>query len=183
MDLTTVNEWQRLDEKLGVPFPWYTGEFLKVLDRMNLEDKIVFEYGLGSSSIWYALRGAELFGVDHDPVWYEVVRDQLNKLKTKNSQRLALCPDKSNYVAAIRFMATPAFDMVVVDGEYWRDECVKAALPFIKKGGYMIVDNWMQPSVWMASEETQKLLLSYPVQIFRHTTHHRDWQTALVYIE
>ena len=47
---------------------------------------------------------------------------------------------KKNYASAIENTRINKFDVVIVDGEY-RHECVKTALPYIRSGGLLVVDN------------------------------------------
>jgi hypothetical protein len=51
------------------PCPWITYPALKVLDRIVRPGYRVFEYGSGSSSIWWRGRVGELVSVEHDPSW------------------------------------------------------------------------------------------------------------------
>lgn len=174
MDLTTPNEWQHRDESLGgILFPWYTKSFLDELVTWDLKDKVVFEYGAGASTLWWDKKAKRVFAVESNMQYLEAVRAKVDEMG------IYYACTKETY---LKFISKPGiqFDIVVVDGEpvEWRDECVERALKYLKPGGKLIIDNWLQPSVWMANEEMQQLLSQYPVKVYRQGNH-IDWQTAV----
>lgn len=174
IDLTTPNEWQHKDESLGgILFPWYTKSFLDELVTWDLKDKVVFEYGCGASTLWWQEKAKEVFSVDSNPEWYDAV---VFNVTNKNWVGQIWLRKAIEYITAIR-EAEKQFDIVVIDG-ILREECVPVALECLKPGGILIYDNWMQPSVEVQGEETQKLLLSLSHKIYKQEGH-PDWQTAV----
>jgi hypothetical protein len=167
IDLTTCNEWQRRDAD-GRVFPWYVGDFLDELVTWDLKDKIVFEYGCGSSTLWWRSRCKEHHGVESNIEWAQAVG------------MVMYCPERIEYVSAIE--RTPAPDIVIVDGDpvEWRDDCVLAALQNIKTPGILICDNFQQPGVWMS--KWAKELPSLKYTIYKQPGH-QFWQTAIFYIQ
>lgn len=159
------NEWRYFDEELKTPYPWYVKPCLEWLEKLDLQGKRVFEYGLGDSTLWYKSKGAFTAGVDRDVSWC---------LKVGG----ALCqPLYFGYITAIE-MFDP-FDIVVIDGD-WRDDCTAYALDKLKPGGLLIVDNFLQPSVepnkW---DKTQELIKNMPVTIYKEPNH-KDWTSAVI---
>lgn len=168
------NEWQVKDEELDVLYPWYTKSFLDELRTWDLCQKYVWEYGLGAGSLWWACKCRKLYGVENNVDWFNVVSDKIgyaSKIK---------CRIDPNYYVNSIYDSGLLFDIIVVDGDpvELRDKCIQAALDCLKPSGFLIIDNWLQPSVWMASEETKKLLEPYPYKIFKQENH-LDWQTAV----
>src|SRR5579864_496147 len=49
--------------------PWITYPAFRQLQRIVKPDSKVFEYGCGSSSIWWASHAAEVTSVEHDAAW------------------------------------------------------------------------------------------------------------------
>jgi SAM-dependent methyltransferase len=118
----------------GSPLPWYTFpaiEYLQALDARGLD---IFEYGCGSSSLFWARKGAHVWCVEHNPEWYETVRLQSSVL-----QGLMLREQKEGYAKAVHDPAK-SFDIIVIDGA-WRNECAVEALKCLKPAGLIILDN------------------------------------------
>lgn len=178
IDLSTPNEWQYKDESLGgILFPWYTKSFLDELVTWDLSDKVVFEYGAGASTLWWAAKCWKLYGVESNADYHAAVTGILDH---KALIMLPTDSDQNTYVNAISH-SCESFNVIIIDGEpiAWRDDCVKPAIDCLKPGGKLIIDNWNQPSVgWMPSEETKRLLSQYPVQVYAQDGH-PDWKTAV----
>lgn len=175
IDLQQKTEWQFVDEETqtGLLFPWLTKSCLDEIVTWNLKDKVIFEYGLGASTVWWSIKCHKVYGVESNKEYYlkvaEYVFPRVNMSLETESNAYINCPMQWGRI----------FDIIVIDGIY-REECVPVALECLNKDGCIIYDNWMQPSVEVQSEETQKLLLSYPHNIY-HQEGHADWKTLVVY--
>lgn len=44
----------------GQPIPWFTCRAIDFLSQLDLSEKIVFEYGAGASTLYWAKRGSKL---------------------------------------------------------------------------------------------------------------------------
>lgn len=157
------NEWRYFDDKLGIPYPWYTKPCLEFLESIELINNRIFEYGTGDSTKWFRAKHALVWGVDNDPnyVSYDI--------RFKN-----FFPE---YCSAILEHHLP-FDIVVIDGE-WRDECTEYALNALKPGGLLIIDNYKQPSVPFIWTKTEKLIEGMDIKIYKEPDH-ADWVTAVI---
>ena len=63
------------------PVPWLTEEaiiFLEEFIEENPSAKIL-EFGSGASTIWFAKKNVELFSVEHNPDWYNLISNILKK--------------------------------------------------------------------------------------------------------
>lgn len=162
-------EGGRLRQKDGLIMPWYTWPCLEWLSGLDLKDKWVWEYGVGDSTAWFQEKGAITNGVDDDFDW-AVKYD-------------AECfHDVAHYCGCIaldRYVVQPKFHIVIIDGVF-RDQCTSWALAGLKPGGYLIIDNYHQPSVepniWT---ETDRLIKGMPITIYKQPGH-SDWQTAVI---
>lgn len=174
IDLNAMNEWQHRDPSNDLVFPWYTKSFLDELVTWELSDKVVFEYGAGASSLWWAKKCKRLFGVESNDHYSEAVNKALGWPAIKFEA------GRDYYVKDVFYCHVP-YDIIIIDGEpiAWRDDCVKPALDCLKPGGKLIIDNWEQKSVgWLPSEETKALLAPYPCEIYKQEGH-PDWATAV----
>lgn len=139
--------------------PYRTREWLE--SYITPESK-VFEYGSGGSTLWLSDRGAQVHSVEHHPQWAEIVRTRLDKENRTNCILSLIEPkengspkpytteskrshksetlDFSEYVDKINEYEDGTFDLVIVDGRA-RISCVLTALPKVKKGGYLLLDD------------------------------------------
>lgn len=160
------DEWRYFDEGLKIPYPWYTGPCLEWLDTLDLEGKRVFEYGVGESTHWYKCHGATIWGIDSDVQW-------AYKTGSMHSDK------QEAYIRSIsEGLVWGAFDIVIIDG-VWRDECTEHALKALKPGGFLIIDNYKQPSVQAEWPLTERLIEGMDVTSYKQPGH-EDWQTIVV---
>jgi len=114
--------------------PWLTYPAIRFLRTTANKSASVFEFGSGMSTHWFAERCRTVCSVEHNFDWYEKIARG-----TKSNARLLFEPEREGYVSSIDKADGP-FDIVLVDGKY-RTDCVRAALPHIKRPGYLVVDN------------------------------------------
>lgn len=170
--MVEIENWQTLDDN-GILMPWYTRPCLKWLQTLDLNGKQVFEYGVGYSTEWYRSRGAEVHGVDHDEKWAKIARCALERGRYKYLREI----DDWGYQ-----------DIICIDGE-WRDECLEYALKYIRKGGFIIIDNYRQPTVQEFWPKTEILIIGGcnglikrdGIKLYREPTH-EDWQTLVIHL-
>lgn len=98
----------------------------------------VFEYGSGSSTLWFyqhlpLQQGAHIVSVEHDADWY-------NQIKAHNLPSLTLINHPQPYHAVISNYPDNYFDIILVDGRN-RNACMQAAIPKLKAGGWLLLDN------------------------------------------
>lgn len=157
-------DWLTKDEH-GILMPWYTRPCLEWLDTIDLKDKLVFEYGCGYSTLWYKSRNAEVYGVDDNERW-------------------ALLSGSSLQISAYEYIHDltdygTRFDIIIVDG-ILRDQCAVEAMNHLKSGGYLIIDNWDQPSV----EPNDWTLTKRAIEVMKYTVYkepgHPDWHTLVI---
>jgi len=139
---------------------------IRWLDSYLRPSMDVFEYGAGGSTPFVARRVHRLISVEHDPRWFTVVSDVLAVEGIRNcalrlvpavkSERATTVPYGPRsytsfaphtkgytfeaYVRTIEDYADGAFDLVIVDG-YARPSAVAHAIPKIRPGGYLLLDD------------------------------------------
>lgn len=158
-------EWRYFDEELGIPFPWYTKPALEAIKTWDIEDKSIFEYGVGDSTKWYKAKGAYVSGVDNS---FQYASE--NGAYFENFDK--------HYIEAIRYDGIK-YDIIVIDG-VWRDGCTETALKYLKPGGILIIDNYKQNSVQALWPKTEKLIEGM-TKAFHKEPEHEDWVTAIIY--
>jgi predicted O-methyltransferase YrrM len=145
---------QFLYERSHPAAPWLTPEATRMLDSMLLPSDHGLEFGSGRSTIWFAQRVRRLTSVEHDADWYAVMSGQLKERELGNVDYI-FAPHKqpaelggsTEYARVALAFAASSLDFVLIDGAY-REHTARYALPRIKPGGMLIIDNvnWYLPS-------------------------------------
>lgn len=143
------------------PLPWMNYGVIIHIQNLIHSNVCLFEYGSGSSTRYWISRGCKVVSVEHDKTFFEkmhvslaafcdyklVEPEQDEAIKSK-SHELPESYKSSDYeelsfeayVKSIDVYPDNYFDLVVVDGRA-RPACIKHAVPKIKRGGFLILDN------------------------------------------
>lgn len=180
-----VAEWQWLDESCGLWFPWYTLPCLEEISKWDLKDKIVWEFGGGNSTLWWAKKCKHVYTVESNWQWWDYVYKKSEELGIHNLDcELREINEgdqvrKEEYTRALFKYPNP--DIVIVDG-ILRNECLEVGIEVLgNKGGHIIADNFMQSFVWI-SPAAVELMKPYDTKYFKQEDHQdhdgSPWQTA-----
>lgn len=124
----------------GDPLPWYTFSSINFLEPRIGNDFVVFEYGCGQSTFWWARRALRTVSVEHESTWHAMMLPRL----AENSE-LELCVlDNSGTYANAPARHQHKFDVIVIDGRD-RVRCAKVAVDCLKPQGVIIWDNSNRP--------------------------------------
>lgn len=152
---------------LKLALPWMTYDAIDFLESITADDKNVFEWGSGGSTLYFASRCKKVISIEHDNKWGQIINIELENRKLNNvTYRViegktidnfddlnAENPDDyvskdpnskglsfKEYANSIDLFKDYNLDIVIVDGRA-RNACIKRAMPHLKKNGYLIVDN------------------------------------------
>lgn len=144
--------------------PWMPYRAIDWLEENVDASMSVFEYGSGGGTLFLSERVGELHSVEHDPEWYEATRSALAAAGVEVDYILAEAlpvdgPDVpyglhsftstqpesrglayENYVRAVDKLPDASLDLVIVDGRA-RPSCAARALPKVRGGGHILLDN------------------------------------------
>lgn len=121
-------------DRHGQPLPWYSLPAIEFLKTLDCGDKNIYEFGCGSSSLFWSPRAQSVTGVEDNAQWYEFCQS-----RSPVNVTLSLQPEKSGYVNHIRETGRQ-YDIIVIDGK-WRDECCQSAIDSLTADGCIILDN------------------------------------------
>lgn len=141
--------------------PWVTISALIWLESNVQEGWTVFEYGMGGSTLYFTDRGCLVTSVEHHKEWYHLVLEKLTLSRSTTAHieepsQIAGNPEITsefkqwkglnfeNYVRIAETMPDESIDLAFVDGRA-RIQCIKAIMPKVKKGGYLLFDNSERP--------------------------------------
>jgi CheY-like chemotaxis protein len=151
-----VLQWarQRTQSTINSRTPWWPFNAINNIGASLPPNAVVFEFGGGGSTLWLADLGAQVTVAEHDPEWFEVLREQLgdtvvtllSEPSTEGTIGSAKMPGKffDDYVGLIAGQPDEHFDLVIVDGRA-RVECGLAAMSKIRPGGLLLLDDSHRP--------------------------------------
>jgi predicted O-methyltransferase YrrM len=123
------------------PRPWISYAVVELLKKELSERPCdVLEFGSGMSTLWFASRAKRVFSVEHDPVWYAQVQQELSLLGHASAEVVyQLADDRTSY-STFKATTSDCFDIILIDGP-WRADCLLHHMTKIKNGGIIYVDN------------------------------------------
>jgi hypothetical protein len=143
--LATVRAGLAIDRD-GNPLPWYTYPAIDYLRQLDFREKVVFEYGAGMSTQFWASVARAVVSVEDDERWFATLQQHLPA-----NAVVTLEKDLADFPAAIHHNEWRTFDVIVVDGPArgrTRLKCCQEALCALRPGGLIILDNsdWLPES-------------------------------------
>ena len=124
--------------------PWLVPHAVAFLEMWLEPSDNGFEWGAGASTTWLGNRVRRLTSVEYDTKWFSRVSRKIDQLGIGNVELVYhdLWEDRgSAYVRVIEEKCPDeSLDFCLVDGRL-RDQCAKGAVPKIRPGGLLILDN------------------------------------------
>lgn len=129
---------------LDLRLPWLPFNAIEVLERRLDSSSRVFEFGGGGSTLWFADRVGEVVTAEHDPGWTSVLAEHTALLPNVTLLARSSADEYATYVTAIAGYPDEYFDVVVVDGRE-RVRCFEHAMPKVRPGGLLVLDDSQRP--------------------------------------
>lgn len=120
--------------------PWFVHCSIEFLEGRFIPGWRCFEWGSGGSTIWLAELGGEVASVEHNDEWYLRVDGWLTQYGLSDKVELNYIQLTGGYADFILKYPDNHFDLIEIDGRK-RAACTGNALPKLKPGGILIVDN------------------------------------------
>ncbi len=147
--------------------PWINFLALDYLKDQLRPDFKVFEYGGGGSTLFFCKNVAEVATVEDHAEWFKTLTETVQAKGYQNWRGFFVSPEPVNdtrlrshanpadFKSSVRSLAQMSFekyarridpfpdayfDLILVDGRA-RPSCIQQALPHLKKGGLLVVDN------------------------------------------
>ncbi len=174
--LGRIHYW--LYQKRHPDHPWLTPQAIGWLETNLKPGGSGFEWGSGRSTLWFGKRLNALISIESNKDWFLQVSAQVNEagLSHIKVRHLPLDhPEQDTYAfeypqlpanaAAILEVPDASLDLIIVDGWY-RPICTRAALPKLKPGGLLLIDNtdwlpreqWPVPLDWPLEHQSRNVL-------------------------
>jgi hypothetical protein len=111
--------------------PDWSPDTIEEIEKILTKNYIVYEWGIGNSTLWLAQRAGQVISMEHNPVWYDKIKAEAKALGLFNIDFNLYPLEDDRYFTHIR--NTGDLDFVIVDGRE-RVRCFKEAIkrcPFI----------------------------------------------------
>ena len=150
---------------------WLTQFAIRYLEQNVKSTHQVFEFGGGGSTLFFCKHAQTVYSVEDHPEWFKTLSETITRKGYTNwigqfvpsepytgtQSRNPGDPDHfmsgaigmeqlsfEQYATAINQYPDQFFDWVLVDGRA-RPSCLKQAIPHVKSGGYLVLDNSDRP--------------------------------------
>jgi hypothetical protein len=128
-----------------MPIPWFTYPAIDYIRQLDLSGKTIFEWGAGFSTLFWSSRAKSVISVETDPLWYSILKPQL----ASNCELILAAREVEQYSSLIH--NKNEFDVIIIDGTgESRAACSRAAIPNLRRGGLIILDN---SDLWLTSSQ------------------------------
>ena len=120
----------------GQALPWVTYSFIDFIKNRINKNQDIFEYGSGSSTIFYAERAKSVTSVEHDKGWF----DRVKNTSPGNAEMIFCHLEKDGEYAQKAKLLNRKFDIIIVDGRD-RVNCCKYSIDALSNQGVLVLDD------------------------------------------
>lgn len=118
--------------KDNTAIPWFTYPAIEYLNKLDISNKSVFEWGSGHSSIYFSHKASTITSIESNQEWFKYIKGK--KLKNHQIHK----HQGEDYYKAI--LGYNNFDIIIIDGDK-RAKCAEYAIDKINSDGLIILDN------------------------------------------
>jgi hypothetical protein len=186
---------------------WINFASLKFLETYLRRDNKVFEYGGGGSTLFFIKHAGFVATVENDQQWFQTLKERIESLSVNSwegffqeGEEVAPDPNRRTYQPedylsnmkgqenlnyekyAKMICRYPAeyFDVVLVDGRA-RPSCIAESFPYLKKGGYLVVDNMERSYYHNVINHSYRNLMEVIIEGFYPTPYHPDFTNTMIF--
>ncbi len=127
-----------LTDSLQDPLPWMPYSIIDFLKERLNKNLTVFEFGSGSSTLFFAKRVLSITSVEYDSNWYNSVNETL---KAFDNAKIIFQEVSEEYINKMKTDSDSGkYDIIVIDGRE-RVKCAKEAITCLTDKGVIIFDD------------------------------------------
>ena len=118
------------------PLPWATYSYIEFVKKYLKKNMIVFEYGSGNSTCFYAELTSKVITIEHDSNWYNKVKNAMPQNVEIVFKKLEYGGEYANYIN----QTNSNYDLIVIDGRD-RVNCIKNSISKLNTNGVIVLDD------------------------------------------
>ncbi len=118
------------------PIPWFSYPFIDFLLPRLTKNIILFEFGSGNSTLFFASKVKDVISIEHNKEWYQIV----NSTKPSNVKLVQTESDSVNDYLEFFNKLKEKIDVIIVDGLH-RNECLVNSINKLSENGVIILDD------------------------------------------
>lgn len=123
-------------DSAGEALPWVTYSFIDFIKNRISQKHLIFEFGSGNSTIFYAKKAKNIVSVEHDKAWF----DKIKNTSPANAE-IILCKVVANgEYSKMPVKTRKKYHIIIVDGRD-RVNCCKNALSALTPDGVLVLDD------------------------------------------
>lgn len=139
--LSEIGWFKSFDSKSPVdaysePIPWVTYSFIDFIAERIRKEHVIFEFGSGNSTFYYAKRALKVVSVEHDKSWF----DKISAAKPTNSDMIYCELKPAGDYCKMPVSMGQKFDIIIVDGRD-RVNCCYQSLAALSESGVLVLDD------------------------------------------
>lgn len=131
----TFNTKQAVD-KNGNPIPWTTYPFIDFISLRLNSNIVMFEYGCGSSTLFFSKYVKEITSIEHNEVWFNKIKDAA----TSNVFLNYIALDENGLYCRQSHFTNKKFDLIFIDAED-RVNCILQSAGSLSESGVLVLDD------------------------------------------
>ncbi len=124
----------------GEAIPWMTYPAIDFLKKNLNKNHLVFEFGCGASTLFFAKKVKKLVSLETNKTWLRIIKDKLSN--HYQNVEISLMEDGLENDSYQNFAKNypEKFDFIIIDS-LKRFECAKNSISALKKDGIIILDD------------------------------------------
>ena len=127
-------------DQAGDPIPWVTYSFIDFIKPRINNAHVIFEFGSGNSTFFYARHAQKVVSVEHDQEWF----GKIVKQKPENSEMIFCELEDNGEYCRVPRSRSEKFNIIIVDGRD-RVNCCKQCLTALTDDGVVVLDDSERP--------------------------------------
>ncbi|MFM6976625.1 MAG: FkbM family methyltransferase [Sphingobacteriaceae bacterium] len=130
----------------GEALPWVTYSFIDFIKSRISNQHLIFEFGSGNSTIFYAKKAKQVVSVEHDKAWF----DKIKSASPANAEMIFSELETNGAYSQMPLSTGNKYHIIIVDGRD-RVNCSINALPALTDDGVLVLDDsereFYQPAI------------------------------------
>jgi len=125
----------------GSALPWMTYGFIDFITKKLQPHHIIFEFGSGASTLFFAPKVKKIIALESNKKWHEILQTKLAEIGVKNVE-LTLMEDALKNIEYENYAKNSniKFDFIIIDS-LKRFDCAKNSIDALKPDGMLILDD------------------------------------------